>query len=176
MNLWTCCRPTPGSVYTGVEFCKKLCGVSIIRRWAWNEVFLFGKFYYFSDTQDIISDLISIHASIDLYCCSGESMENALRACCKGIKIGKILIHRDGDNGKQVVYLLELICRCYRVFLCMQFFSLYIFCLCLRAAYIWEASQRYFRTACPPPRSSSCYWWVFIYLFILITYYLSFIS
>jgi len=29
-------------------------------------------------------------------------MENALRACCKGIKIGKILIHRDGDNGKQV--------------------------------------------------------------------------
>lgn len=33
---------------------------------------------------------------------SGESMENALRACCKGIKIGKILIHRDGDDGKQV--------------------------------------------------------------------------
>ncbi|KAG0488188.1 hypothetical protein HPP92_006999 [Vanilla planifolia] len=55
-----------GSVYTGVDFCKKLCGVSIIR--------------------------------------SGESMENALRACCKGIKIGKILIHREGDNGKQLVY------------------------------------------------------------------------
>ncbi|RDX84011.1 Uridine kinase-like protein 1, chloroplastic, partial [Mucuna pruriens] len=53
-----------GSVYTGVDFCKKLCGVSIVR--------------------------------------SGESMENALRACCKGIKIGKILIHRDGDNGKQM--------------------------------------------------------------------------
>ncbi|KAK2992877.1 hypothetical protein RJ640_028119 [Escallonia rubra] len=52
-----------GSVYTGVDFCKKLCGVSIVR--------------------------------------SGESMENAMRACCKGIKIGKILIHRDGDNGKQ---------------------------------------------------------------------------
>lgn len=33
---------------------------------------------------------------------SGESMENALRACCKGIKIGKILIHREGDNGQQV--------------------------------------------------------------------------
>ncbi|MFQ6644983.1 hypothetical protein Gotur_020352 [Gossypium turneri] len=31
-------------------------------------------------------------------------MENALRACCKGIKIGKILIHRDGDNGKHVTY------------------------------------------------------------------------
>jgi len=55
-----------GSVYTGVDFCKKLCGVSIIR--------------------------------------NGESMENALRACCKGIKIGKILIHRDGDNGKQLIY------------------------------------------------------------------------
>lgn len=55
-----------GSIYTGVDFCKKLCGVSIIR--------------------------------------SGESMENALRACCKGIKIGKILIHRDGDNGKQLIY------------------------------------------------------------------------
>lgn len=38
---------------------------------------------------------------------SGESMENALRACCKGIKIGKILIHRDGDNGKQVNHLLN---------------------------------------------------------------------
>jgi|APAra0007618257_1042622.scaffolds.fasta_scaffold01258_10 uracil phosphoribosyltransferase len=37
---------------------------------------------------------------------SGESMENALRACCKGIKIGKILIHRDGDNGKQVFLLI----------------------------------------------------------------------
>ena len=115
---------------------------------------------------------ISIHASIDLYCCSGESMENALRACCKGIKIGRVFIHRDGDNGKQVVYLLELICRCYRVFLCMQFFSPYIFCLCLQAAYIWEASQRYFRTACPPPRPSFCYWWVFIYLFIYFNYVL----
>uniref|UniRef100_A0A5B7C529 Uridine kinase n=1 Tax=Davidia involucrata TaxID=16924 RepID=A0A5B7C529_DAVIN len=55
-----------GSVYTGVVFCKKLCGVSVIR--------------------------------------SGESMENALRACCKGIKIGKILIHREGNNGRQLIY------------------------------------------------------------------------
>ncbi|KAF2575654.1 hypothetical protein F2Q70_00005178 [Brassica cretica] len=54
------------SVYSGVDFCKRLCGVSVIR--------------------------------------SGESMENALRACCKGIKIGKILIHREGDNGQQLVY------------------------------------------------------------------------
>ncbi|KAJ1290313.1 hypothetical protein BS78_02G233900 [Paspalum vaginatum] len=55
-----------GSVYMGVDFCKKLCGVSIVR--------------------------------------SGESMENALRACCKGIKIGKILVHRVGDNGQQLIY------------------------------------------------------------------------
>ncbi|KAK6928398.1 hypothetical protein RJ641_006989 [Dillenia turbinata] len=55
-----------GSVYTGVVFCKRLCGVSIIR--------------------------------------SGESMENALRACCKGIKIGKILIHREGKSGRQLIY------------------------------------------------------------------------
>ena len=47
--------PSPNR-YVGVDFAKKLCGVSIIR--------------------------------------SGESMENALRACCKGIKIGKILVHR----------------------------------------------------------------------------------
>ncbi|CAA7025360.1 unnamed protein product [Microthlaspi erraticum] len=55
-----------GCVYSGVDFCKRLCGVSVIR--------------------------------------SGESMENALRACCKGIKIGKILIHREGDNGQQLIY------------------------------------------------------------------------
>ncbi|KAM7268119.1 hypothetical protein ACFE04_010285 [Oxalis oulophora] len=55
-----------GSVYTGVDFAKRLCGVSVIR--------------------------------------SGESMENALRACCKGIKIGKILIHGDGTDGRQLIY------------------------------------------------------------------------
>ncbi|KAK7291559.1 hypothetical protein RIF29_06800 [Crotalaria pallida] len=54
-----------GSIYNGVDFCKKLCGVSVIR--------------------------------------SGESMENALRACCKGIKIGKILTHREGDST-QLIY------------------------------------------------------------------------
>mmetsp|Transcript_70109 Transcript_70109/g.208945 ORF Transcript_70109/g.208945 Transcript_70109/m.208945 type:complete len:473 (+) Transcript_70109:69-1487(+) len=48
-----------GELYQGVNFCEKICGVSIIR--------------------------------------SGEAMENALRACCHGIKIGKILIHRTGD-------------------------------------------------------------------------------
>ncbi|KAF9663559.1 hypothetical protein SADUNF_Sadunf17G0064000 [Salix dunnii] len=55
-----------GSVYPGVVFCKRLCGVSVIR--------------------------------------SGESMENAVRACCKGIKIGKILIHGEGNNGRQLIY------------------------------------------------------------------------
>lgn len=54
------------SIYTGVTFCRRLCGVSIIR--------------------------------------SGESMENALRACCKGIKIGKILIHGERDKGRQLIY------------------------------------------------------------------------
>ena len=51
----TVITPT-GHQYVGVDFAKRLCGVSVIR--------------------------------------SGESMENALRACCKGIKIGKILVHR----------------------------------------------------------------------------------
>ncbi|PRQ54064.1 putative transferase [Rosa chinensis] len=55
-----------GSIYSGVVFCKRLCGVSVIR--------------------------------------SGESMENALRACCKGIKIGKILIHGEGNSGRQLIY------------------------------------------------------------------------
>ena len=49
-----------GATYVGVDFAKKLCGVSVIR--------------------------------------SGESMENALRACCKGIKIGKILVHRTAGD------------------------------------------------------------------------------
>merc|ERR1712070_908704 len=36
---------------------------------------------------------------------SGESMENALRACCKGIKIGKTLIHRDqGGTERNLIY------------------------------------------------------------------------
>lgn len=55
-----------GHVYTGVSFCRSLCGVSIIR--------------------------------------SGESMENALRACCKGIKIGKILIHGEQQDSRQLIY------------------------------------------------------------------------
>ncbi|GAX82816.1 hypothetical protein CEUSTIGMA_g10242.t1 [Chlamydomonas eustigma] len=49
-----------GRQYVGVDFARKLCGVSVIR--------------------------------------SGESMENALRACCQGIKLGKILVHRN-DAG-----------------------------------------------------------------------------
>ena len=56
-----------GEQYVGVDFAKRLCGVSIIR--------------------------------------SGESMETALRACCKGIRIGKILVLRNGnDAGNVLVY------------------------------------------------------------------------
>lgn len=55
-----CVVTQTGHPYIGVDFAKKLCGVSIIR--------------------------------------SGESMENALRACCKGIKIGKILVHRSAAS------------------------------------------------------------------------------
>jgi len=40
-----------------------------------------------------------------LKCFSGESMENAFRACCNGIKIGKILIHRDGDETQVLTFL-----------------------------------------------------------------------
>lgn len=53
--------------------------------------------------------------SIFLTDASGESMENALRACCKGIKIGKILIHREGDNGQQVCTSLS-VCLCVHLF------------------------------------------------------------
>lgn len=56
-----------GCHYTGVDFAKRICGVSIIR--------------------------------------SGESMENALRACCKGVKIGKMLVQRDDQGaGSKVLY------------------------------------------------------------------------
>lgn len=34
---------------------------------------------------------------------SGEAMESALRACCKGIKIGKILVHRHTEHS-EVIY------------------------------------------------------------------------
>ena len=60
----TVTTPT-GEQYVGVDFAKRLCGVSIIR--------------------------------------SGESMENALRACCKGIKIGKILVYRCGGRARTCV-------------------------------------------------------------------------
>lgn len=45
---------------------------------------------------------VNIVADLNFPGASGESMENALRACCKGIKIGKILIHGAGNNGRQV--------------------------------------------------------------------------
>nr|GEZ62729.1 uridine kinase [Tanacetum cinerariifolium] len=39
--------------------------------------------------------------SLDQVISSDKSMENALRACCKGIKIGKILIHKGDENCHQ---------------------------------------------------------------------------
>ena len=58
-------HPLPtGHPYVGVEFARKLCGVSVIR--------------------------------------SGESMENALRACCQGVKLGKILVHRYALGGRSL--------------------------------------------------------------------------
>ncbi|KAL0395778.1 UNVERIFIED_CONTAM: Uridine kinase-like protein 1, chloroplastic [Sesamum calycinum] len=61
-----------GSVYTGVDFCKKLCGVSIVR--------------------------------------SGESMENALRACCKDICERHVLlldpVLATGNSANEAIELL----------------------------------------------------------------------
>ncbi|KAH7518859.1 hypothetical protein FEM48_Zijuj09G0215900 [Ziziphus jujuba var. spinosa] len=69
-------------LYTlGLISAKKLCGSSIVR-----------------------STMAFAIPAFLVYCVSGESMESALRARCKGIKIGKILIHRDGDNGKKLIY------------------------------------------------------------------------
>ncbi|MFS7916009.1 putative transferase [Helianthus anomalus] len=74
-----------GSVYTGVDFCKRLCGVSVIKRYLTN-----------SHLRNVGKRIWTMHTR-------GESMENALRACCKGIKIGKIFIHREGgDNGQHL--------------------------------------------------------------------------
>mmetsp|Transcript_124091 Transcript_124091/g.396807 ORF Transcript_124091/g.396807 Transcript_124091/m.396807 type:complete len:465 (-) Transcript_124091:455-1849(-) len=65
-NEKTVTTPT-GGIYSGVGWCTKLCGVSVIR--------------------------------------SGEAMENALRACCAGIPIGKILIYADPTDGaRELVY------------------------------------------------------------------------
>jgi len=57
-----------GEPYKGLNFSKKICGVSIIR--------------------------------------SGEAMENALRSCCLGVKIGKILIDRPrfGSTELEPIY------------------------------------------------------------------------
>ncbi|KAJ8648120.1 hypothetical protein MRB53_001143 [Persea americana] len=77
-----------GSVYTGVVFCKRLSGVSIIRR---------------VQLHNSAAQLSAVNA-VKLAGNRGESMENALRACCKGIKIGKILIHGERNNGRQLIY------------------------------------------------------------------------
>ncbi len=59
-----CCHA--GEQYTGVEFTRGICGVSVIR--------------------------------------SGEAMENALRECCQGIKIGKVLVHRRTNEEQELIY------------------------------------------------------------------------
>jgi len=74
-------------------------------------------------------------------------MENALRACCKGIKIGKILIHREGDNGQQV-------CKVYALFIFYLFCvvvceSLSLFWQCNNlAANLWKIATRHLRKTC----------------------------
>lgn len=70
-TLWPTTVPShstcaAGHQYVGVDFCRGICGVSVIR--------------------------------------SGEAMENALRECCQGIKLGKILVHRHGSALEEVVY------------------------------------------------------------------------
>jgi len=55
-----------GDPYEGVNFCPKICGVSVIR--------------------------------------GGEAMENALRACCMGIKIGKIMIRHNNESNQVLAY------------------------------------------------------------------------
>ncbi|CAN7089448.1 unnamed protein product [Brassica rapa subsp. narinosa] len=81
------------SVYTGVDFCKRLCGVSVIRRYL---------LHYF--TVSFLFEAVSLLSFMFMVFYSGESMENALRACCNGIKIGKILIHRENNDGRQLIY------------------------------------------------------------------------
>lgn len=105
-----------GRQYVGVDFAKKLCGVSIIRSGESMENALracckgvkIGKIlvhrYVFGPDWPALG-LFSVcilalstrfwpasHSTI----CHGESMENALRACCKSVKIGKILVDRSG--------------------------------------------------------------------------------
>jgi hypothetical protein len=74
-------------------------------------------------------------------------MENALRACCKGIKIGKILIHREGDNGQQVwFHPLSNFAVGVRVSLTTK---LFIFV----AAHLSQFAERYCKQTCSVVRS-----------------------
>lgn len=58
--------------------------------------------HYF--TVSFLFEAVSLLSSMFMVFYSGESMENALRACCNGIKIGKILIHRENNDGRQVCF------------------------------------------------------------------------
>lgn len=88
---------------------------------------------------------------------SGESMENALRACCKGIKIGKILIHREGDNGQQVGQIsfslypclpcTDTLHTCMHRYLSTNILTVFL-CFNDWTANLWKTSKRYLRQAC----------------------------
>ncbi|TKY57437.1 Uridine kinase protein 4 [Spatholobus suberectus] len=77
-----------GSVYSGVDFCKRLCGVSIIRR------------YRSSPDQKSLGHLIKYCYP----CYKWGEYGKCFTSMLQGIKIGKILIHREGDNGQQLIY------------------------------------------------------------------------
>ena len=55
-----CCYFFSASVYTGVDFCKKLCGVSIVRRWVFYQVLIWSVFVILQWT------LFSQNGGIDL--------------------------------------------------------------------------------------------------------------
>jgi uracil phosphoribosyltransferase len=63
-------KTSTNSEYIGVEFKKRICGVSIVR--------------------------------------AGESMESALREVCRDVRIGKILIQRDEESAKPIMFYSKL--------------------------------------------------------------------
>lgn len=39
---------------------------------------------------------------------AGEAMEASLRSCCRNVRVGKILVHRDEDTAKPIYYMAKL--------------------------------------------------------------------
>lgn len=131
-------------MYTGVDFCKRLCGVSVIRRYL---------LHYF--TVSFLFEAVSLLSFMFMVFYSGESMENALRACCNGIKIGKILIHRENNDGRQVCFS-SLRIR-FLTHLSSQWFEWFF-----RAVDIWEVTKRHRKQTCLPPWPCSSFRFVVI--------------